>query len=395
MNPFRRQLPVRSPLPFGAALAALSAGDPRERVSALLREDFPDRRAFLTNSGTSALSLAIQLAQQRKAGPIALPAFGCFDLATGALGAGASVRLYDVVPHTLQPDLDSLADALGNDGAAVVIVHHFGMPVALEEIRALLRDRGAALIEDAAQGSGARIGATPVGRFGDLSILSFGRGKGWTGGGGGALLVTEEWASAAEDAWRAIGESDASTLILAIKNVAQWSLARPGLYSLPSAIPALRLGETVYHAPSAPTRMATATARTLLNTRAATVQEIAIRRAQAERLDRALARVAPNAHIAPVHGTTPGWLRLPVLIPEGTPPSRHEAATLGILPSYPISLADLPELKSQLLTTPVLAGARALAARLWTVPTHGALTGHDLDRIERWMASALTESRAR
>ena len=48
---------------------------------------------------------------------------------------------------------------------------------------------GLAVVEDAAQGLGATWRGRPLGSFGDVSVLSFGRGKGWTGGVGGALLA--------------------------------------------------------------------------------------------------------------------------------------------------------------------------------------------------------------
>ena len=73
--------------------------------------------------------------------------------------------------------------------------------------------------------------------------MSFGRGKGVTGGRGGALLVNPGWR----------GGSDESPLLPGIRGVmevpalkAQWLLARPWLYRIPASLPFLGLGDTVY-----------------------------------------------------------------------------------------------------------------------------------------------------
>ena len=77
-----------------------------------------------------------------------------------------------------------------------MVVHLYGVPADPEPVRAALAGAGAVLIEDAAQGAGASLRGRPLGGFGDLSVLSFGRGKGNTAGRGGALLAPWEPAAA-------------------------------------------------------------------------------------------------------------------------------------------------------------------------------------------------------
>lgn len=396
MNTLRKQLPVRSPLPFRAAIAGLALRDVRAQLSNSLESEFPSRRAFLTDSGTSALQLALAISQRRKVGPVALPAFGCFDLATATIGAGVPVRLYDINPQTLQPDLDSFAVAVGTDASAAVIVHHFGIPVALDIISQIVRKSETLLVEDAAQGGGASMNGRPLGGFGDLGILSFGRGKGWTAGGGGALMAAPSVGDLAITAWSSIRESPASALVLTLKNLAQWLLAHPAVYRLPSSLPFLRLGETVFHAPRAPRRMHVAAGRTLVRTRTAHLAELRVRQRNARRLETSLERHAPEARVRPPSNATPGWLRLPAILPESVHPDPKTAARLGVMPSYPISLAELVELQGHLTydrRLPALTGAAALAKRLWTLPTHGALAPSDLDALEDWIVKTLQTSK--
>ena len=73
-------------------------------------------------------------------------------------------------------------------------------PRLLRALAAMGGDADAA--EDAAQEAGATLHGRRLGSFGDLSVLSFGRGKGVTGGGGGALLYGEPMFAAASAAFR-------------------------------------------------------------------------------------------------------------------------------------------------------------------------------------------------
>ncbi len=108
---------------------------------------------------------------------MALPAFTCYDIASAAVGAGVRVALYDVDPDTLGPDPASLERVLAAGAGAVVAGPLYGVPLEWDALRALADRHGALLIEDAAQGHGASWRGRPLGSLGDLSVLSFGRGK--------------------------------------------------------------------------------------------------------------------------------------------------------------------------------------------------------------------------
>jgi hypothetical protein len=101
---WRHQLPVYSPLSLGALAggvgAALSGGgSAKARVDAWIRERYGARQVLLTDSGTSALALAMQAAVRRSPGkPILLPSYGCYDLVTAAMAAGVEVGWYDIEP---------------------------------------------------------------------------------------------------------------------------------------------------------------------------------------------------------------------------------------------------------------------------------------------------------
>jgi dTDP-4-amino-4,6-dideoxygalactose transaminase len=392
---WRRQLPVHSPVPWPAwlagARAAVSAGAARRghnALLALLAREFAPCGVVLTDSGTTALTAAIAgIVRERPGAAVALPAFACYDLATAADGAGAPVLLYDVDPRTLAPDLDSVRTALRGNTAAIVVAHFYGYPVDLTEVSRLAEESGAVVIEDAAQAAGATLDARPAGAQASLSVLSFGRGKGWTGGGGGALLAFDDIGTPVLKAARAglgaprRGWSDLGAL------AAQSLLARPNLYAIPAALP-LGLGETVYRAP-APTRgPSAATAAVLAASWRRAAAEVDVRRRNAARLLAALQQQAAFETIDPLPRARPGYLRLPARVaPEirGT----SAAARLGVFPSYPQALCDLSGFAARCVNCDdAFPGARLLASRLCTLPTHSRLDGRDLARLERWIRSA-------
>lgn len=389
---WRRQLPAYSPLPLGAVIAAsaglVSAVDTAAAAAeSAVRARFGAGDLLLTDSGTGALTLAIRAALREHAGaPVALPAYGCYDLATAADGADAPVLLYDLDPATLAPDIASLGAALAAGARAVVLVHLYGIPVDPGPVLMRAAKAGATVIEDAAQGSGARLHGLPLGLAGDFGVLSFGRGKGDTAGRGGALLLNSGIASVSAAAIRGQSGAPVRGAKELVQLAAQWLLGRPSLYSIPSALPFLRLGETIYHGPSPVRGISAVAARALATTLPLGEREASVRRANAARL---LARVGAHLTAIPVPGdAVPGYVRLPFLADDG---ARREALTpegraMGLMPGYPLALCDLGGFAARVLNRELpFPGARTLARRLITVPVHSLLRSSDQARLDTWV----------
>ena len=384
----RRQLPVYSPLSAGAILRAGTAivrrsAGPRRRLESALRSIYRADAVTLTGSGTQALELAIRSAWEL-AGPavpsiVALPAFTCFDVATAAVGSGLSIALYDVDPDTLGPDPDSLRVLLESGVRIVVVPHLYGFPVDWAELHALAARYGAVLIEDAAQGHGGTWRKHSLGSLAEISVLSFGRGKGWTGSQGGALLL--RGARSSGNPGRALRppslRAESRAVITA---AAQWWLARPAWYWLPAAIPALGLGETRYHEPGPVRRMTRAAATMALCTRKAASTEAAARRWNGWELR---ARLPLSDRVRTVRrqpDAEPGFLRLPVRISGGWAgwDDKGRAMGLGIAPAYPRTLNDLPAVREVLVGAgKSWPGGAALTRELITLPTHSRLTADE------------------
>ena len=344
---------------------------------------------MLTDSGTTALTAAIAaIARDRPGAALALPAFACYDVATAAVGAGVPVLLYDVDPQTLAPDRDSVRAVLRADTAAIVVAHFYGYPVDLAEVNGLAETVGAVVIEDAAQAAGATLAGRPVGAQASLSVLSFGRGKGWTGGGGGALLALDEIGTLVVERARSLLAAPRRGLRDLIALGAQAILSRPNVYAVPAMLP-LGLGETIYRAPRPARAAAASTAAVLAASWPDAAEEIDVRRRHAGRLLSVLQHERAFGMVTPHPGALPGYLRLPALAPPQAHAALSAAASLGVCPSYPQALCDLPGFTARCLNRrDAFPGARLLASRLITLPTHSRLDGRDLARLERWIRLA-------
>jgi dTDP-4-amino-4,6-dideoxygalactose transaminase len=388
----RRQLPVYSPLSLGALIGGVAAIlRPRieEEVAAGIRERWSGADVLRTASGTGALTLALGAAARRVPGPAALPAYACYDLATAADGAGVSVLLYDVDPATLGPDFASLERALEAGARTIVAAHLYGVPLDLARVAELARRYDAIVVEDAAQAAGATIGGRPAGTIGPLGILSFGRGKGITGGSGGALLGNDDLGRAiVREAAASVGPGRTSAREV-VATAAQWLLGRPTLYALPASLPFLGLGETHYRAAEPVRGPSRFSAGVLRRTLELVDQEATVRRANAERIMRILPR---GLRVPGSSAGRAGYLRLPIVADDiwASRLGGSQARRLGIWPGYPAALADLGGFAPRVGNAgDGFEGARRLAHHLFTAPTHSRLSAADFARLARLFSSPI------
>ena len=394
----RTQPPTYSPLSVGSLVRALGAtisgSDARERLAALLRDTYGGD-VVLCSSGTDALTRAIRLGDAMSGGShvVALPAYGCFDLATAAVGADARVMLYDLDPVTLAPDLASLRETLAHGARVVVCAPYYGLVLDWEALTELANEFGAILVEDAAQSCGATWRGRRVGSLGIISVLSFGRGKGWTGSHGGALLVRGSAADTLQSRTPSLlrGALPAANGAMdVITACAQFLLGRPAVYTLPASIPWLALGETRYHDPSPSAEMSRAAAAMLLASRDRALSEVTIRRDTAAWYDQQIASIGALTRMATQPDHIPGYLRYAVRVPggfAGLADARH-ARTLGIAPAYPSLLGALPAIRQRLQHELNLPGAAVIQRELVTLPTHSLLSAAERMRIVALLAAS-------
>ncbi len=117
--------------------------------------------------------------------------------ANSGIYAGARVAFADIDGQTVNISAESLELVLARtpDAKAVVAVHFAGLPCNMEELQHLCRDRGVALIEDAAHALGARYGdGQRVGscQHSDMTVFSFHPVKAVAAGEGGMVTTNDE-----------------------------------------------------------------------------------------------------------------------------------------------------------------------------------------------------------
>ena len=341
--------------------------------------------ALLTDSGTSALILAIRSIVPA-GGTVAYPGYSCIDITAAAVAARVRVRLYDLDPATLSPDLESLEQCLKRGVDAIVVSHLYGYPADVSTVRDIGARHCIPVIEDSAQAAGGKLGGVRLGGIGEISILSFGRGKGATTGAGGAVLVRTpalvEWVREARHQLGSARRGGKEVGALA----AQLLLSHPLLYRLPASVPALKLGEMVYRSPKRPARMPASSTAMLTSVLRRDDSEIETRRARANDL---VSRVKASGRIVPIRpiaGGDPGFLRFAVTDTTG---HISPNPALGIMRGYPLTLEQHQQLQPFLESGETAGkGSKLLRDRLLTLPTHSRVAPRDHARLCEWLVAS-------
>lgn len=158
-------------------------------------------------NGTAALEVALRVVGVEPGEEVLMPAltFIATANATHHLGAvphfvDSEARTLGLDPAALRGHLEKIAERRngitinGHTGrrlAAIVPMHVFGHPVDMDGLAIVARDFDLALVEDAAESLGSRLGGRPCGSFGHVGALSFNGNKILTTGGGGAVVTDD------------------------------------------------------------------------------------------------------------------------------------------------------------------------------------------------------------
>ena len=180
--------------------------------------------AVALSTGTASIHLAVKLAGERLYGQ---PKVGhgvleghkvfCSDMTFDATVnpvayEGGEAVFIDTEYDTWNMDPVALEKAfeLYPDVRLVVLVHLYGTPAKIDEIKAICKKHDALIIEDAAESFGATYKGIQTGNLGDLSIISFNGNKIITGSAGGMLLTDIEEEANKARKWSTQSREDAS-----------------------------------------------------------------------------------------------------------------------------------------------------------------------------------------
>jgi perosamine synthetase len=131
------------------------------------------RHCVAVNSGTSALQLALLALGLEPGDEVIVPSFSFAASANAIRLAGGVPVFADIEAGSFDIDPDAISAAITPRTVAIMPVHLYGHPAAMDRIMPIAEAHGLAVIEDAAQAHAAALGGTPVGAFGLAGCFSF------------------------------------------------------------------------------------------------------------------------------------------------------------------------------------------------------------------------------
>jgi perosamine synthetase len=131
------------------------------------------RHCVAVNSGTSALQLTLMALGLGPSDEVIVPSFSFAATANAVRLVGAEPVFADIEPDGFCLAPEAVEAAIGPRTAAIMPVHLYGHPAAMDRLRAIAERHGLALVEDACQAHDAALNGQPVGAFGTAGCFSF------------------------------------------------------------------------------------------------------------------------------------------------------------------------------------------------------------------------------
>jgi dTDP-4-amino-4,6-dideoxygalactose transaminase len=149
------------------------------------------RHVLLTTSCTSALHIAALLCDIEPGDEVVMPAYCGPAAANAFLSVGARLVFVEVEADTLNIDMAHVEASLTDRTRVILPRHYFGTACDMSRLLALTESRRIRIIEDVAEGFGARYRGKVLGTFGDFGAFSFHETNDLICGEGGALVIND------------------------------------------------------------------------------------------------------------------------------------------------------------------------------------------------------------
>ncbi len=134
---------------------------------------FSKKYGLMVNSGSSALTLAMQSLNLKKNDEIITPCLNFGTAVSSIVIAGAKPVFVDIDIETLQIDVNKIEEKITKRTVAFLIPNLIGNIPDIKKIYKLKNKYNLKLIEDSADTLGAKIRQKPTGHYSDISITSF------------------------------------------------------------------------------------------------------------------------------------------------------------------------------------------------------------------------------
>ncbi len=164
--------------------------DFEERIAAYLELD--GRHVVATNTGTSALHIALLAAGVGPGDEVIVPSFNYVADHQAIRYTGADVVMCDIRDDNLGIDVEKARLLVTSRTKALIPLHFAGVPCDRKGTYALAREFGLRVIEDACHALGSTIDGAKIGSDGDIACFSFDPVKIITSIDGGCVVVNSE-----------------------------------------------------------------------------------------------------------------------------------------------------------------------------------------------------------
>ena len=163
-----------------------------QKCQAVIEDKFHVPKVLLTHSCTAALEMSALLMGIGPGDEVIMPSYTFCSTASAFARTGARIVFCYIDPATMMADVDDMASRITPRTRVLVPIHYGGLACDIDRIAGLAKDRGIALVEDAAQGFDALWNDRPLGTFGHLGCISFHETKNLHAGLCGALYINDE-----------------------------------------------------------------------------------------------------------------------------------------------------------------------------------------------------------
>lgn len=161
-----------------------------EKISQFL--ELNDKHVLSTNTATSAIHLALRIANIGPGDEVITPSFNCVADQHAIKMTGADVVMCDIEENTLGIDCKKVESLITEKTKAIIPLHYSGIPCNINEIYKLAEKNKLRVIEDCCHAFGTLHEGKKLGSFGDMAVFSFDPIKTITSIDGGCLICNNE-----------------------------------------------------------------------------------------------------------------------------------------------------------------------------------------------------------
>ncbi|MFO3719072.1 DegT/DnrJ/EryC1/StrS family aminotransferase [Staphylococcus felis] len=170
----------------------LSKGKWLKKYEAILESDMEVKNVIGVSSGTIGLILALKALKIGSGDEVIVPSFTFCSTVHAIKIVGAKPVFADCKITDFTIDESILESKITSKTKAILAVHIFGVPAAVEEIKKISEKYSLKVVYDAAHAMGTKYKNIPIGQYGDISVYSTSPTKTLVTGEGGIIVTKHD-----------------------------------------------------------------------------------------------------------------------------------------------------------------------------------------------------------